>query len=67
MNNQEHKTDQKIMSLELEALEEHFGHRVAISKYGDNRAWQNIALECEDCNSVIADYDYSNEDMEKGK
>jgi hypothetical protein len=57
----------EILALELARLEEHFGHKIGISKYGDNRAWFNIALECFSCEMVICDYDYSNEDMEKGK
>ena len=52
------------MFLDVKDLEIHFGHKVAISKYGDNRSWVNIALECFTCESVICDYDYSNEDME---
>jgi hypothetical protein len=57
----------KTIALELTSLEEHFGHKIGISKYGDNRAWVNISLECFTCEAVITDYDYSNEDMEKGK
>lgn len=56
----------KIIAIELQIIEEHFGHKIAISKYGDNRFWANIALECFTCESVLGDYDYSNEDM-KGK
>lgn len=53
--------------LETQNLEQHLGHKISINNYSDNRQWENVALECLDCDFVIADYDYSNEEMEKGK
>jgi hypothetical protein len=53
--------------LDPENLQQHLGHKIAINNYADNRYWENLALECLDCDFVIADYDYSNEEMEKGE
>ena len=39
--------------LTLDELLQHFGHKIIIAKYGN----ENIALECETCNEVLADSD----------
>jgi len=36
-------------------LKEHLGHRIVCVSYGENK--ENIALECEDCNEVLLDFD----------
>lgn len=40
--------------MNYEELKKHIGHSIAIVSYGDN---DNIALECEDCNEVLMDFD----------
>jgi len=36
-------------------LKNHLGHRIVCVRYGKNK--ENIALECEDCNEVLLDFD----------
>lgn len=33
---------------------EHYGHSLTIAIYGEG---DNVAVECEDCNEVLLDYD----------
>lgn len=42
-------------------LREHLGHHVVVVEYGDGI---NVAIECEDCNEVLLDYDYDGEYVE---
>ena len=35
-------------------LSEHYGHSLGVTIYGDQ---VNIAIECEDCNEVLLDFD----------
>ena len=39
-------------------LSEHYGHSLDIAIYGDNA---NIAIECENCNEVLLDFDNEGE------
>lgn len=45
----------------IERLKEHRGHDIAIVIYGKGTDGWNIALKCEDCVSVILDYDLDEE------
>ncbi len=36
----------------------HFGHHIAVVVYGDK---ENVAIECEDCNEVLFDFDNEGE------
>ena len=36
-------------------LLEHKGHKIVCVTYGKND--ENVAIECEDCNEVLLDYD----------
>jgi hypothetical protein len=42
-------------------LAEHYGHSISVAIYGDG---MNVALECENCNEVLLDFD--NEDTAEG-
>ena len=42
-----------------EKLLKHRGHNVVIASYGDSNNPQNVCLECEDCNEIILDTDYT--------
>lgn len=46
-------------------LKTHVGHHVVVAKYGSNpRKPDNVAIECEDCGTVLLDYDHP--DIEGG-
>ena len=39
-------------------LKQHIGHKIVCVCYGkDGEEPQNVAIECEDCNEVLMDYD----------
>jgi hypothetical protein len=38
-------------------LKHHIGHDIVIVGYGDENEPENIAIECESCGEVIADFD----------
>jgi len=38
-------------------LIDHVGHKIVIATYGGRVKIHNVAIECEDCNQVILDYD----------
>ena len=40
-----------------DALKQHLGHKIVIVAYGKFSDPDNIAIECETCNEVLADYD----------
>ena len=42
-----------------EDLKQHVGHNIVCVEYGDG---ENVAIECEDCNEVLLDYDREVED-----
>ena len=42
-----------------EELSEHYGHSLEVVMYGEG---VNVALECNDCNEVLLDYDKEEED-----
>lgn len=47
--------------IRTEILRSHVGHRIAIVYYGAEReAPVNVSLECEDCSTVLEDYDLNN-------
>jgi hypothetical protein len=39
-------------------LSEHYGHSLDVAIYGDQ---SNIAIECENCNEVLIDFDNEGE------
>lgn len=39
------------------SLREHYGHKIVCVAYGNTKSPVNVALECEDCNEVLLDYD----------
>lgn len=42
-----------------EELRRHIGHRVVVVCYGEEgQDPHNVAIECEDCNEVLLDYDH---------
>ena len=43
--------------LTKDKLLQHYGHNIVIAKYGPIDSAVNIALECENCNEVLTDYD----------
>lgn len=48
-------------------LRGHIGHRIVCTYYGEESDPVNIAVECEDCGSVIIDFDregYTKEEYE---
>ena len=42
--------------MDYESLKAHLGHRVVVVSYGNPDVW-NVAVECENCNEVLLDYD----------
>ena len=40
-------------------LERHVGHKIVCVQYAN---FQNVAIECEDCNEVLFDYDATDHD-----
>jgi hypothetical protein len=44
-------------------LEAHIGHNIVCVGYGKDgkKPYQNVAVECEDCNEVLLDYDRDQE------
>lgn len=48
--------------MDFEKALEHVGHDVEVAAYGDDQATWNVAIQCLDCGSVIADAD--NPEME---
>jgi len=40
-------------------LKRHVGHNICCVDYGDG---ENIAIECEDCNEILMDFDLEGED-----
>ena len=41
--------------MDKEKLKRHIGHAIVCVAYGDED--ENVAIECEDCNEVIFDYE----------
>lgn len=50
------------MNTKLEKLDLvlHLGHNISIVGYGGDDAYENLALECNDCEEVLADADVNN-------
>ena len=50
----------------FEELRHHVGHKIVCVVYGDNnikgKVEMNCAIECEDCNTVLIDFDKEEED-----
>ena len=46
---------------DFDSLREHVGHKIVCVVYGDNgndgKVEHNVAIECEDCSTVLIDYD----------
>jgi hypothetical protein len=40
--------------MDYQKIKDHFGHNVVIAQYGEGA---NFAIECEDCNEVLVDFD----------
>lgn len=59
---------EEILKSYYEELKSHVGHKMSCVHYAD---YQNIAVECEDCNTVLLDYDRpggeSNEELQDKK
>lgn len=51
-----------MSEMDYESLKAHLGHRVVVVSYGNSDVW-NVAVECENCNEVLLDYD--NPEIEK--
>jgi hypothetical protein len=51
--------DEKYGKMFVEAsvqdLLEHVGHNITVATYAGEEGIANVALECEDCNEVLAD------------
>lgn len=55
--------------MELQDLEAHIGHEITIAYYEDKRSidsWENVALECLECETTIYDLDYPTEEKVDG-
>ena len=52
----------------FDALKAHVGHKIVCVEYKGEDATQvdNVAVECEDCNEVLIDYDSDEDDEEEG-
>lgn len=50
------------MNTKLEKLDLvlHLGHDISIVGYGGNDEFENLALECNDCDEILADADVKN-------
>lgn len=42
---------------DFKSLNYHAGHDIVVVRYGDNEMTFNVAVECNDCNEVLLDYD----------
>lgn len=47
----------------IDKLVEHEGHMILFTSYGKDGIIYNYSLECEDCQSVIADIDIEEDDQ----
>lgn len=45
-----------MSALSFGDLIDHEGHAVSVVTYGSDQP-ENVAIECEDCNEVLLDYD----------
>lgn len=56
------------MNTNLEKLDlvMHLGHDIRIAGYGGDDMYENLALECNDCNEVLADADVNNLKLRQG-
>ncbi len=43
-----------MSAFNYDELKRHVGHKIVCVTYGEG---QNVAIECEDCNEVLLDYD----------
>ena len=43
-----------MSAFNYDELKRHAGHKITCVTYGEG---QNVAIECEDCNEVLLDYD----------
>jgi hypothetical protein len=48
--------EKQYQAIMYQKLLEHRGHKVEIVSYGDPDSPENVAIECEDCHSVLVDY-----------
>ena len=55
----------EVSKSELNLLAQHIGHKVVMAGYGLHAKppWVNIAVECEDCGCVIADWEVANDSV----
>jgi hypothetical protein len=42
---------------DFESLKNHVGHKIICVGYGDSKDYENVAIECVDCDEVLMDYD----------
>jgi hypothetical protein len=47
----------------FESLIQHVGHQIEVVTYGNPPV--NVAIECVDCNTVLLDFDVSDEEEEQ--
>lgn len=56
----------EIAQFDFDELCSHIGHKIVCVSYGDEQAILNVAIECEDCSTVLFDIDNPNlRDIEK--
>jgi hypothetical protein len=48
----------------VQDLLEHVGHNITVATYAGKEGIANVALECEDCNEVLADKNVMEENNE---
>ena len=46
----------------FEELKIHIGHKIVCVSYGEEDDPENVAIECEDCNEVLLDFDKQEEE-----
>jgi hypothetical protein len=43
--------------MDFDDINRHYGHRLCVTRYGDEDNPDNVAIECETCNEVLFDVD----------
>jgi hypothetical protein len=46
-----------MSAIDFNDLMRHVGHKIVCVTYGTKKHPVNVAIECEDCNEVLLDYD----------
>jgi hypothetical protein len=50
----------------FDELKAHVGHKIVCVTYNDGNDPVNVALECEDCHTVLLDFDKFDDDLDDG-